>query len=148
MMQESTLLKPMRADSLLRPQHRPAAAAELRAPEAAASARGCGSPLMRPAAFAPWPVHREPETSAFSSDLLEDLSWLEDDALLDETEDGSPEAGDEDAVPTALMATPVSVPLTQEIATSDKPRRAPWICAGSLLALVALGWALWRMGLV
>ena len=94
--QDSALLKPMRADSLLRPD---AARTMPLTERIAAPAAANGSPLMHPPTFAPRraPVRQaSPEPADELDRLWENLAWLQEDMPADpEDEDDG-----EDAVPT------------------------------------------------
>lgn len=142
MTQGSALLKPMRADSLLRP----GAPQTLPAEEKAATmpAPTNRQPLMRPPTFAPRRVPAcpaPPEPADGLDRLWENLSWLQE-AAPEDAED--PEDDGEDAVPTDQMPVPAPVPL--EPLLSGRPhRRTRWVWLGMLAAAAAVGCVLWRL---
>ena len=137
MAQGSALLKPMRADSLLRPE----AARTRRPPFQAWPAPASGSPLMHPPTFAPRPAPVRQEKPADELDRLwENLSWLQTQAPAEE----DPEDDGEDAVPTDQMPMPAPVPL-EPLLPGRTHRRTRWVWLGVLAAAAAVGWVLWRL---
>lgn len=136
--QDSALLKPMRADSLLRSD---AARTVPLTERIAAPAAANGSPLMHPPTFAPRraPVRQaSPEPADELDRLWENLAWLQEDMPADpeDEEDG------EDAVPTDQMPVPAPVPL-EPVLTARSGGRTRWVWVGALTALAAMGCALW-----
>ena len=103
----SALLKPMSADSLLRPD----AARSMPATKKVTPPPVNGPSLMHPPTFAPRPApvrQLPPEPAGDSDQLWENLDWLQEDVPADPDE--SEEDG-EDAVPTEQMPVPAPVPL-------------------------------------
>lgn len=137
MAQGSALLKPMRADSLLRPE----AARAMPEKAVVVSAPASGSPLMHPPTFAPRPAPVRQEKPADELDRLwENLSWLQTQAPAEE----DPEDDGEDAVPTDQMPVPAPVPL-EPLLPGRTHRRTRWVWLGVLAAAAAVGWVLWRL---
>ena len=103
------LLKPMSADSLLRPDAARSMPATKKAPPPPVN----GPSLMHPPTFAPRPApvrQLPPEPAGDSDQLWENLDWLQEDMYADPDE--SEEDG-EDAVPTEQM--PVPAPVTSTV---------------------------------
>ena len=142
MAQGSALLKPMRADSLLRPDAGRSVPAEEKAVAAPVPANR--PPLMRPPTFAPRRVPAcpaPPEPAEEMDRLWENLAWLQEDAPAD-PEDADDDG--EDAVPTDQMPVPVPVPLDL-FGSARSGRRGRWVWLGALAALAAAGCALWQL---
>lgn len=140
--QGSALLKPMRADSLLRPDAPWTVSAVEK--HAVAPVQASSSPLMHPPVFAPRPasVRQSPPEHADELDRLwENLDWLQAEASGDAEE---LEENDEDAVPTDQMPVPVPVPLEMVLPARTR-RRTRWVCLSALAALTAVGCVLWRL---
>lgn len=142
MAQSSALLRPMRADSLLRPGAPQTLPAEEKA--AIMPAPTNRQPLMRPPTFAPRRVPAcpaPPEPAEELDRLWENLAWLQEDAPAD-PEDADDDG--EDAVPTDQMPVPVPVPLDL-FGSARSGRRGRWVWLGALAALAAAGCALWQL---
>ena len=136
----SALLKPMSADSLLRPD----AARSMPATKKATPPPVNGPSLMHPPTFAPRPApvrQLPPEPAGDSDQLWENLDWLQEDVPADPDE--SEEDG-EDAVPTEQMPVPAPVPLESYVSVRGR-RHGRWVCLGALAALAAVGCALWQL---
>lgn len=140
--QGSALLKPMRADSLLRP----GVARTVPAKEKAAvmPAPLSGSPLMRPPTFAPRQAavrQTPPEPDDELDRLWENLTWLEENTSADpeDLEDDG-----EDAVPTDQMPVPAPVPV-ESYMINRKGGHGRWVWVGALAALAAAGCVMWQL---
>lgn len=136
----SALLKPMSADSLLRPD----AARSMPATKKVTPPPVNGPSLMHPPTFAPRPAsvrQLPPEPAGDSDQLWENLDWLQEDVPADPDE--SEEDG-EDAVPTEQMPVPAR-------ASAGIVHACPWGQArtlgslGALAALAAVGCVLWQL---
>lgn len=123
----SALLKPMSADSLLRPD----AARSMPATKKVTPPPVNGPSLMHPPTFAPRPApvrQLPPEPAGDSDQLWENLDWLQEDVPADPDE--SEEDG-EDAVPTEQMPVPAPVPLESYMPVRGG-RHGRWVCLGAL----------------
>ena len=147
----SALLKPMSADSLLRPD----AARSMPATKKVTPPPVNGLSLMHPPTFAPRPApvrQLPPEPAGDSDQLWENLDWLQEDmsADPDESEEDGEEieeflpVEDEDAVPTEQMPVPAPVPLESYMPVRGG-RHGRWVCLGALAALAAVGCVLWQL---